>query len=52
MNKVLDLVNLVLVNAPKVKYYANLVIHVVDMLDGVKDWQNQNKPVEKTTGKK
>lgn len=46
MKKVIEIVNLIIVNAPKVKYYANFVIHVVDMLDGVQDWQKVNKPEE------
>lgn len=46
MKKVFDIVNLILVNAPKVKYYANMAIHVIDMLDGVQDWQKVNKPEE------
>ena len=44
MNKFLTALNTVIANAPKIKYYAALVIQVVDMLDGVKDWQIQNKP--------
>lgn len=51
MKKVFEIFNLVLVNAPKVKYYANLAIHVIDMLDGVQDWQKVNKPDEPTTKK-
>lgn len=30
--------------APIVKHYANLAIHVIDMLDGVQDWQRNNPP--------
>lgn len=44
MDKFISILNSVLTNAPKIKYYANLVIHVIDMLDGVQDWQKENKP--------
>ncbi|MGA9213422.1 hypothetical protein [Kaistella sp.] len=49
MKKVIAILELALINAPKIKYYAGLVIHAVDMLDGVQDWGKENKPVEKNT---
>lgn len=52
MKKALEIVNLVITNAPKIKYYANFIIHIVDMLDGVQDWQKVNKPEEVITKKK
>lgn len=52
MKKFIDIFQMVVANAPKVKYYANLVIHVVDMLDGVQNWQLENKPEETPVKKK
>ncbi|RKS98237.1 hypothetical protein [Chryseobacterium defluvii] len=31
-------------NAPLVKHYANLIIHAIDMLDGVQNWRKDNPP--------
>ena len=44
MKKIFDIISVVVASAPKVRYYANLVIHIVDMLDGVQDWQKVNSP--------
>lgn len=52
MKKAFDLVTLLLVNAPKIKYVALLVVQIVDSLDGVKNWHVENKPDEPGTQKK
>lgn len=52
MKKVLDIIAFITVNAPKIKYYAEIVIHAIDMLDGVKDFATQNKPETKPEKKK
>lgn len=44
MKKVTEIISFVIENAPKIKYYAELVIHTIDMLDGVQDWKDKNKP--------
>lgn len=52
MKKVLEIIAFVTANAPKIKYYAEIVIHAIDMLDGVKDFANQKKPDIGTVKKK
>ncbi|SHK63318.1 hypothetical protein [Epilithonimonas mollis] len=47
MKKLLDVFNFLRKNLPLVKYYANAIIHFIDMLDGVQDWQKNNPPPEK-----
>lgn len=38
MQGFINLIGVVLKNAPKVKYWAKVVIEVIDAVDRVKDW--------------
>ena len=52
MKKVLEIIAFITVNAPKIKYYAEIVIHAIDMIDGVQDFALKNKPEPKPEKKK
>lgn len=46
MKKIIDIVGKIVQYAPVIKHYGQMIIHFVDMLDGVQDW-NKSNPVPK-----
>jgi len=46
MKKILEIVALVKANLPKIRVYVGQAMYIIDMLDGVRDW---DKPKDHNT---
>lgn len=49
--KLKNVLTFIFENAPKIRYYANLVIQVIEKVDSLNIWHKENAPTQKPTKK-
>lgn len=47
--KIANVISFIMKNLSLVKYYADAIIYIIDMMDGVQDWYKNNPPPSQKT---